>query len=59
MSLGLSINLDATTATYIDVRMERKQIVLKEYHDAIYSKIVKEFEIEEAVNFCSFPAFMV
>jgi integrase len=38
MSLGISTNLDAVTATYVDVRLERKQTVLDAYHNALHSK---------------------
>ena len=35
IQLNMSTNFDATTAQYVDVRMERKQIVLNAYHDQI------------------------
>jgi len=38
MSLGISTNLEAVTATYIDVRLGRKQTVLEAYHNALHSK---------------------
>jgi len=33
--LGISTNMDAVTARYVDVRMERKQAVLDAYHKAL------------------------
>ena len=36
MSLGISTNLEAVTAQYVDVRLERKKAVLKTYHKALY-----------------------
>ena len=35
MSLGISTNLEAVTAQYVDVRLERKQSVLETYHKAL------------------------
>lgn len=35
MSLGISTNLEAVTARYVDVRLERKRTVLKTYHKAL------------------------
>ena len=35
MKLGLSINFEAVTARYVDVRLERKKEVLDAYHDAV------------------------
>ena len=32
ISLGISTNLEAVTAQYVDVRLERKQSVLQTYH---------------------------
>ncbi|MBC2581310.1 tyrosine-type recombinase/integrase [Clostridium sp. DJ247] len=37
-SLGLSMNFEAVTARYVDVRLERKQEVLDRYHDAVHPK---------------------
>lgn len=37
LSLGLSTNLDAVTAQYIDVRVERKTAVLNLYHEKLCS----------------------
>ena len=34
--LGISNKMDAVTARYVDVRMERKQAVLDAYHKALY-----------------------
>jgi integrase len=36
MSLGISTNLEAVTARYVDVRIERKQEVLEVYHQTIH-----------------------
>ena len=36
MSLGISSNLDAVTARYVDVRLERKKEVLDTYHKAVH-----------------------
>lgn len=36
IQLGISNNLDSVTAQYIDVRLDRKKIVLEAYHQAIY-----------------------
>ena len=35
MSLGISTNLEAVTAQYVDVRLERKRDVLSVYHRAL------------------------
>ena len=35
MSLGISTNLEAVTARYVDVRLERKKAVLETYHKAL------------------------
>lgn len=37
-SLGMSMNFEAVTARYVDVRLERKQEVLDAYHAAIHPK---------------------
>lgn len=36
MSLGISTNLEAVTARYVDVRLERKREVLDTYHKAVH-----------------------
>ncbi len=36
ISLGISTNLGAVTAQYVDVRLERKQTVLSTYHKALF-----------------------
>jgi len=36
MSLGISTNMEAMTATYVDVRLERKKTVLETYHNAVH-----------------------
>ena len=37
MTLGISTNLDAVTARYVDVRLERKKEVLDAYHKAVHT----------------------
>ena len=46
MSLGISPNLDAVTARYVDVRLERKKEVLDTYHKAVHATD-KKAETEE------------
>jgi len=41
MSLGISTNLEAVTARYVDVRIERKKEVLDTYHKAVHATNVK------------------
>ena len=36
MPLGISTNLEAVTAQYVDVRLERKKSVLDVYHKALH-----------------------
>ena len=36
MSPGISTNLEAVTAQYVDVRLERKKAVLETYHKALH-----------------------
>ena len=36
MSLGISTNLEAVTAQYVDVRLERKNTVLETFHKALH-----------------------
>ena len=38
ISLGISTSLEAVTAQYVDVRLERKKIVLEAYHNALFPK---------------------
>jgi integrase len=38
MSLGISTNMEATTAKYVDVRLRRKHAVLEAYHNALHPK---------------------
>ena len=47
IQLGISINLEAVTAQYIDVRLDRKQTVLDAYHNALYPNRTKK-EIGQA-----------
>jgi integrase len=42
MSLGISTNLEAVTARYVDVRLERKQTVLDTYHQALHPQVKTE-----------------
>ena len=42
IQLGISNNMDAVTARYVDVRMERKKAVLDAYHNALNPKRHKE-----------------
>ena len=42
MSLGISTNLEAVTAQYVDVRLDRKRIVLKAYHKALHPNTGEE-----------------
>ena len=36
ISLGISTNLEAVTAQYVDVRLDRKKTVLETYHKALH-----------------------
>jgi integrase len=38
LTLGITTNLESVTAQYIDVRLDRKKIVLDAYHDALELK---------------------
>jgi integrase len=42
MQLGISTSLDSVTAQYVDVRVDRKKIVLDAYHNALHSIEKKE-----------------
>ena len=35
IQLGISTNMESTTARYVDVRLDRIRIVLQTYHDAM------------------------
>jgi integrase len=37
MSLGMSTNMDAVAAVYVDIRLERKMTVLEAYHSALHT----------------------
>ena len=39
MSLGISTNMSAVTAQYVDVRLERKRTVLNTYHEALHKEV--------------------
>ena len=41
ISLGISTNLEAVTAQYIDVRLDRKRIVLETYHNILHPRSVE------------------
>jgi len=41
IQLGISINLEAMTAQYVDVRLDRKKAVLDTYHNAIHPAMVE------------------
>ena len=41
-SLGLSMNFEAVTARYVDVRLERKKEVLDAYHAAVHPQPKQE-----------------
>ena len=49
MSLGISTNLEAVTARYVDVRLERKKDVLDVYHKAVHDT-GKEAAAEKPTN---------
>lgn len=38
--LGLSKNLDSVTAQYIDVRLDRKQVLLQQYHEVVLGNCI-------------------
>ena len=42
ISLGISTNLEAVTAQYVDVRLDRKKTVLETYHKALHPQKVPE-----------------
>ena len=42
IQLGISTNLEAMTAQYVDVRLERKKFVLDTYHNALFPKAKDE-----------------
>ncbi|MCI8594784.1 MAG: tyrosine-type recombinase/integrase [Oscillospiraceae bacterium] len=46
LSLGISTNMADVTARYVDVRLERKQIVLEAYHNAVFPERMKERRVE-------------
>ena len=47
IQLGISTKLDAVTAQYVDVRLERKNEVLNTYHNALHPKPIIEEKNEE------------
>lgn len=44
IQLGISTNLEAVTAQYVDVRLGRKKIVLDAYHNALHPNVKKGTE---------------
>jgi integrase len=50
LSLGISTNLEAVTATYVDVRLERKETVLEAYHNALHTKEAKAISSKNPPN---------
>lgn len=42
--LGFIGGLEAVTERYVDVRLERKRVVLETYHKAVQKKATKEME---------------
>jgi integrase len=42
MQLGISTSLDSVTAQYVDVRLDRKKVVLDAYHNAVHPNEKKE-----------------
>lgn len=36
LQLGISTNMESTTATYVDVRLDRIKVVVQTYHDAVF-----------------------
>jgi len=46
IQLGISTSLEATTAQYVDVRIDRKAVVLNTYHHAIQP--AKNMQVEKA-----------
>jgi len=46
LSLGISTNLEAVTARYVDVRLERKKEVLDVYHKAVHNTVKETTENE-------------
>ena len=50
LQLGISTNLDAVTAQYVDVRLERKKFVLDAYHNALFPKTDEKQKEENRQN---------
>lgn len=48
IQLGISTNMEATTAQYVDVRLDRIRIVLQTYHDQIMPE--KQLEQKKALD---------
>ena len=49
-SLGLSMNFEAVTARYVDVRLERKKEVLDSYHSAVKAADTKTETSKDATK---------
>ena len=49
LQLGISTNMEATTAQYVDVRLDRIKIVLQAYHDAIFppEKTIEKAQVKK------------
>jgi hypothetical protein len=47
ISLGISTNLEAVTAQYVDVRLDRKKVVLEAYHNTLHSKDATKVTIKD------------
>ena len=50
LQLGISTNLEAMTAQYVDVRLERKKFVLDAYHNALFPKTDEKQKEENRQN---------
>lgn len=48
ISLGISTNLEAVTAQYVDVRLDRKKTVLNAYHNSIHMKETEKQALEKS-----------
>ena len=48
IQLGISTNLEATTAQYVDVRLDRIRVVLQTYHNEILPEQQLEAQKEQS-----------
>jgi integrase len=46
IQLGISTSLEAVTERYVDVRLDRKKMVLDAYHNALHPNLTKEADKE-------------